>query len=61
MDEADALETDLVDLTGVQLSDLASNPDTVFSHAIRRMLSTIENPHEIVSAFNNSLLPDESD
>lgn len=50
-----AFESDLVDLSKVDLDLLPSLQDTVLAQAIRRVLRAAENPDEATLSFENSI------
>lgn len=53
-DEATAIESDLVDLDGLSLADLAALEefdDDVLAHALRRILADVDGPEDPIAAF----------
>jgi FXSXX-COOH protein len=43
----------LVDLTGTPLAELISSDETVLAEALRRLLAEMDQPQEIIAAFQS--------
>jgi FXSXX-COOH protein len=54
-DEPGEVESHLVDLTEVDLTDLAALDNSVLASALRHLRDEIEHPEEAVAGFNSSL------
>lgn len=48
--EEDAVESPLVDLTGLTLTDLAELPHTVLGEALRSIMESAQNPDDVFTA-----------
>ena len=48
--EAVAVESPLVDLTGLALTDLAELPNTVLGEALRSIMESAQNPDDVFTA-----------
>lgn len=49
----DVAGSDLVDVTRLPLDDLLAARDTVLSNALRRLLAELDQPQEIIAAFDS--------
>jgi len=54
-DEDHSIESDLIDLSGVDLVRLAAAGDSALTRALRRIRRGAENPDEAVAAFEQSI------
>jgi len=54
-DEDLDIESELVDLSGIDLAALPAAQDSALARALRRILRAAENPDEAVSAFQQSI------
>jgi FXSXX-COOH protein len=51
--EPEGTESDLVDVTRMPLVELIPSDDSVLANSLRRLLTDLDRPHEIVAAFAN--------
>ena len=49
------LESDMVDVAGLSLTDLADAGDGALAHCLRRLLADIDAPGEPIAGFNSAL------
>jgi FXSXX-COOH protein len=54
-DEDHRIESDLIDLRGVDLVQLAASGDSALLRALRRVQDGSENPDEVIAAFQQSI------
>ncbi len=55
MDDERKRESDLIDLTGVRLSDLQELPDSPLAQALRRVLAELDSDGEPVAGFQSAI------
>ena len=53
-DDREVEQPGLADVTAMPLPELLSSGDTVLDNALRRLLTEIDHPEEVIAAFNNS-------
>jgi FXSXX-COOH protein len=55
LDEQSRLESDLVDVTGIDLDHLAALPDSVLADSLRRIFGESEKMSDQYAIFKNSM------
>ncbi|WP_045745397.1 FxSxx-COOH cyclophane-containing RiPP peptide [Actinoplanes rectilineatus] len=45
--------SDLIDVTGLSLGDVVTRRDSALDHAVKRVLTDLESPDDVISGWNS--------